>query len=57
MVKGDMTGNADTLAGKLAAGQTLQDLVDAEIAGSGKTAKKLSEDGKAATCALLWLSR
>ena len=57
MVKGDMTGNADTLAAKLAAGQTLQDLVDQEIASSGKDVKKLAGDGKPATCALLWLTR
>ena len=55
MVKGDMLGNATTLKGKLAAGQSLQELVDSELA--GKELKKLVGDGKTATCAFLWLTR
>lgn len=57
MVKGDMLGNANTLKGMLAAGQTLQELVEAEITSTGKKVEKLAGDGKTATCALLWLTR
>jgi len=53
--KGDMEGNATTLGKNLAAGQTVEACVEAELAGGNL--KKLIADGKTSTCALLWLSR
>lgn len=61
MASGDMKGNADTVkshAQKAAAGATLQDLIEAEIAGKdAKAIGKIVGDGKTISCALLWLIR
>ena len=61
MAKGDMVKNANTVqsAAEIAApGATLQMLVDHECRGADdKAIKKIAEDGKKVTCALLWLLR
>ena len=53
--KGDMEGNATTLGKNLAAGQTIEAAIEAELAAGDK--KKLIADGKTSTCAALWLAR
>lgn len=61
VASGDMKGNADTVKShgqKAAAGATLQDLIEAEIAGKdAKAIGKIVGDGKTISCALLWLIR
>ena len=56
--KSDMEGNAKTLAAAAGGDASLQSLVEAELNGKDdKAIKKIVNDGKTTTCALLWLVR
>jgi len=60
MASGDMKGNANTVKtiSAKSPGATIQDLIEAEIAGKdAKAVGKLVGDGKTITCATLWLVR